>query len=71
MHGYIAKPTVNDPKIVHKTSKSWKRNKDISSEFEAYAFAIKDQEIATKYIQVKWHKGNTSNTITDTKCRLC
>ena len=43
----------------------------MSSEFEAYAFAIKDQEIAMKYIKAKWQKGNTSNTITETKCRLC
>ena len=42
MHGYIAKSIENDPKIDQKTSKSWTRNKDMSSEFEAYAFAIKD-----------------------------
>ena len=70
MHGYIAKSIENDPKIDHKTSKSWTRNKDMSSEFEAYPFAIKDLEIATKYIKAKRQKGNTSNTITDTKCRL-
>ena len=40
-------------------------------EFEAYAFAIKDQEIATKYIKAKRQKGNTSNTIMNTRCRLC
>ena len=61
----------NDPKIDHKTSKSWTRNKDMSSEFEAYAFAIKDQEIATKYIKAKRQKGYLSNTITYTKRRLC
>ena len=43
----------------------------MSSDFEEYAFVIKDQEIATKYIKAKRQKGNTSNTITDTKCRLC
>ena len=43
----------------------------MSSEFEAYAFAIKDQEIATKYIKAKRQKGNTSNTTMDTRCRLC
>ena len=42
----------------------------MSSEFEANGFTIKDQEIATKYIKAKRQKGNTSNTITDTKCRL-
>ena len=68
MHGYIAK---NDPEIDHKTSKSLTRNKDLSSEFEAYAFAIKDQEIATKYRKAKRQKGNTSNTIIDTKWSLC
>ena len=35
MHGYIAKSIENDPKIDYKTSKSWARNKDMSSEFEA------------------------------------
>ena len=40
----------------------------ISSEFEAYTFAIKDQEIATKYIKAKRQKGNTSDTIMDTRC---
>ena len=43
----------------------------MSSEFEAYAFAIKNQEIATKYIQAKRQKGNTSNTIMDTISKLC
>ena len=70
MHGYIAKPIENDPKIDQKTSKSWTRNKDMSSEFEAYAFAIKDQEIATKYIKAKRQKGNTSNIIMNTRCRF-
>ena len=43
----------------------------MSSEFKAYAFAIKDQEIASKYIKTKRQKGNTSNTITNARCRLC
>ena len=43
----------------------------MSSEFKAYAFVIKDQEIATKYIEAKRQKGNTSNTITNTICKLC
>ena len=62
MHGYIAKSIENDPKIDQKTSKSWTR---------CYAFAIKDQKIATKYIKAKRQKGNTSNTIMNTRCRLC
>ena len=71
MFDYIAKSTENDPKIDHRASKSRTRNKDMSSEFEAYAFTIKDQEIATKYIKTKRQKGNTSNTIMDTRPRLC
>ena len=43
----------------------------MSSEFEPYAFAIKDQEIAAKYIKAKRQKGNTSNTIMNARCRLC
>ena len=56
MHGYIAKSIENDPKIDHKTSRSWTSFKVLSSEFKAYAFAIKDQEIATKYIKAKRRK---------------
>ena len=66
MYGYIAKSLEKDPKIDHKTSKLW----IMSSEFEAYAFAIKEQEIATKYTKAKRQKGNTSNTIMNTRCRL-
>ena len=51
MRGYAAKSIENDPKIDHEALKSWARDKDMSSEFEAYAFAIKAQEIATKYIE--------------------
>ena len=71
MFDYIAKSTENDPKIDHRASKLRTRNKDMSSEFEAYACTIKDQEIATKYIKTKRQKGNTSNTIMDTRPRLC
>ena len=71
MHGYIAMSIENEPKIDHKISKLWTRSKDMSSEFKAYAFAIKDQEIAKKYIKLKRQKGNTSNTIMNTRCKLC
>ena len=71
MHGFITKSVKNDPKIDNKISKSWTRNKDMSSEFEAYAFAIKDQEIATKYIKAKRQKRNTSNIIMNIMCKLC
>ena len=71
MHAYIAQSKENDPKIDHKTSKSCTKNKDLSSEFEEYAFAIIDQEITTKYIKAKRQKGNTLKTITDARSRLC
>ena len=45
MHGYIVKSIESDPKIDHKTSKSGTKNKDMSSEFEAYAFAIKTKKL--------------------------
>ena len=70
MHHCIAKPIENDPKIDHKTSKLWTKNKDISSEFEAHACAIKGQEYATKYIKAKRQKWNTSSTCMDTRCML-
>ena len=53
MYGYIAKTIENDPKIDHKASKLWTKNKDIPFEFEAHDFAIKDQETAAKYIKAK------------------
>ena len=65
MHGYMEKSRENNPKIDDKTSKLWMRNKDISSEFEAHAFPIKDQEIAKNYLKTKLQKGNTSNTNED------
>ena len=56
MHRCLAKPIENNPKIDHKTSKSWTKNKNMSPEFEAHAFAIKGQEYATKYIKAKRQK---------------
>ena len=71
MHGYLSNSIENDPKIDHKTTKSWERNEDMSFEFEACTFAIKDQQIATKYKKAKRQKENTSNTIINTACRIC
>ena len=71
MHGYIANSIENETKIDHKASKSWARNRDMSSEFKAYAFAIEDQEIATKYVKAKRQKRSTWNTPIVTRCRHC
>ena len=42
MHSYMAISIEKDPKIDNRASKPSTKNKDMSSEFEAYAFAIKD-----------------------------
>ena len=57
MHGYIAKSIENVPKIDHKTSKSWTRNKDMSSEFEEYAICFCYQRPRNC---CKIHKGKTA-----------
>ena len=68
MHGYFARSIENDPKIDHKNSKSWTRNRYMTSHFEAYAFAIKDQELPTKYLK---SIRNKESNVVDSKCRLC
>ena len=68
---YIMKVIENDPNINHKTSKSSTRNRDTTSEFEAYVFAIKDQEISTKHMKAKRQIRNASNTILNARCRIC
>ena len=71
MHGYIAKSIRNNPKTDHKVSKSWTRNEGMSSKFKAYASAMKAREVAMKNMMAKQQKENTSNTIMDTRYRLC
>ena len=68
MHGYFARSIENDPKIDHKNSKSWTRNRYMTSHFEAYAFAIKVQELPTKYLK---SIRNKESNVVDSKCRLC
>jgi len=70
MHGYIDRQLEKDTNIDHKVSKSWTRNRFMKSDFEAYAFAIKEQEISTNFIKAKRAKDNMNITL-DSKCRLC
>ena len=70
MHGYIDSQPEKDTNIDHKVSISWTRNRFMKSDFEAYAFAIKEQEISTKFIKAKRAKDNMNITL-DSKCRLC
>ena len=71
IHGYVAKAIQNDPNNDDKTSKSRTRNKDMASKFKTYAFAIKDQEISTKYMRAEQQIGNASNATTNARYRLC
>ena len=45
---YGAKAMQNVLNVYQKTLRSWTRNKGMTSEFEAFTFAIKNQNIATK-----------------------
>ena len=68
MHGFMSRKIESDNNIDQGTSKSWTRNKFMTSEFESYAFAIKDQELPTKYLKCKRNK---DPTVSNTNCRLC
>ena len=46
--------------INHKTLRSRTRNKDMTSEFETFTFAIKNQNIATKYESKTTERKNTN-----------
>ena len=50
MHGYFNRIIEKDRKIDHTKSKSWTKNRKLTSHFEGYIAAIQDQEIPTKYL---------------------
>ena len=57
---YRIKAMPNYLNINHKTLSSWTRNKDMTSEFETFTFAIKNQNIATKYESKTTERKNTN-----------
>ena len=66
-HGYITKTIANDPLIDHSASVAWCKDKTLTSHFESYVLAIKQQEIYTKDLL---HRRGNSNEINN-RCRLC
>ena len=70
MHGYFNRTIEKDQKIDHKTSKSWTKNRKLTSHFEGYIAAIQEQEIPTKYLINKRARDTGKKPPYDNKCRL-
>ena len=71
MHGYFYKKLINNDEIDQKLSCSRTKNHSMTSHFEGYLAAIRDQEIPTKFLK---HKRQIDAGITPTgnnKCRFC
>ena len=70
MHGYLAREMEKKPDVDLQSSLSWYKNRNMTSEFEAYSTAIQEQEIGSKYLlakrETRGKKGAPNN-----KCRLC
>ena len=71
MHGYISRKLEDNNNIGRKSSLSWACDRYITSHLEGYAFAIQEQEIATKYLINKRDKDASKPPRCDRKCRLC
>ena len=62
----------NQPNDVdQEMSTSWTSNKYITSHFEGYAFAIKEQEINTTDLQYRRDKKSGKQPTSNNRCRLC
>ena len=71
MHGYIHRKLTGDTTVDKALSQLWLRDKYMTSHFKAYACAIQEQEIATKYLIHKRQRDNGITPSSDNKCRLC
>ena len=71
MHGYFNRTIERDQKIDHKTSKSWTKDRKLTSHFEGYIAAIQEQEIPTKYLINKRARDAAKKPPSDNKYRLC
>ena len=71
MHGYFYKKLINNNEIDQKLSCLRTKNCSMTSHFEGYLAAIRDQEIPTKFLK---HQRQIDAGITpsgNNKCRLC
>ena len=50
MHGYFQKVIDRDEDIDKQYSQQWLQDKHLTSDFAAYACAIQEQEVTTKYL---------------------
>ena len=71
LHGYITKTTSESQEIDKQLSLSWTTNKYITSHFESYALAIREQDINTKDLNYRGNKAQNRTVYIDNKCRLC
>ena len=66
-HGYLTRQLEENQNIDVDLSLSWQRSCRMSSYFEGYAYAIQEQEIATKSLMQRRNYGSVNSNM----CRLC
>ena len=71
MHCYFRKTIEENKNMDHKESQQWLQDKYLTSHFVAYACAIQEQEIATKYLLSKRQHDEGKTPTINNKCRLC
>ena len=71
MHGYFNRTIKKGQKLDHKTSKSWTKNRKLTSHFERYVASIQEQKIPTKYLINKRARDAGKERPFGSKCRLC
>ena len=71
MHGYFRKTIELDQNIDKNESQQWLQDKYLASHFTAYACAIEEQEIATKYLIKKRQLDEGKTPTISNKCRVC
>ena len=71
LHGYVYKNVAANNKIDQKLNKEWTTNRFMTLHFEAYSYAITEQEIGSKDLIHRREKLHQQPSTTDNKCRLC
>ena len=71
MHGYFNRTIEKDENLDQNSSKSWTKNRKLTSHFEGYISAIQEQEIPTKYLINKRARDSGKEPPCNNKCRLC
>ena len=71
MHRYFRKTIELYQNIDKKESQQWLQDKYLTSHFTAYACAVEEQEIVTKYLINKRQRDEGKTPTISNKCRLC